>query len=177
MANSDIFTLHEVIACLAATPHLLRVLVSNLPTAAGGWHPAVGKWCINEIVGHLIEEDQRDFVGRIRLMLAQNDPRLSVTDQDEVAKSRRDCSRQPSDLLDAFCQVRQASVEFASGLERSDLARGGVHPKIGHVHVVELLHEWVYHDMNHVRQIAANIQALLWRQLGNTQQFYQSSRR
>jgi hypothetical protein len=163
----------ELTSALAATPNVLRALVMRLPTAATTWHPAVGKWCINEIVGHLIEEDKRDFVSRIQLMLDENEPRLSVTDQDAIAKARRDCSKQPSDLLEIFHEVRDASVALVSTLKPSDFTRGGLHPRIGRLQIVELLHEWVYHDLNHVRQIAANVQAFLWRELGNMQQFYQ----
>lgn len=35
----------------------------------------------------------------------------------------------------------------------------------------ELLHEWVHHDANHLRQILANVQAFTWPQMGNAQRF------
>jgi len=31
-----------------------------------------------EVIGHLSEEDQRDFVGRIQAMLDANEPRFTV---------------------------------------------------------------------------------------------------
>jgi len=73
--------------------------------------------------------------------------------------------------------MRRASVTFVRALEDSDLLRAGMHPRVGRVQVIELLHEWVYHDLNHVRQVTANVQALLWPQLGNLQQFYQQLKR
>ena len=59
-------------------------------------------------------------------------------------------------------------------LKPEDLDCGGIHPKIGHITVRELLHEWVYHDLNHVSQINANFQGLLLNHLGGMQQFYKS---
>jgi hypothetical protein len=37
--------------------------------------------------------------------------------------------------------------------------------------VGELLHEWVHHDRNHLRQMLANTQAAAWAQMGNAQRF------
>lgn len=44
------------------------------PTEVAGllatWHPAEGEWCVNEVLGHLIEAEARGFAGRIRQILA-----------------------------------------------------------------------------------------------------------
>jgi hypothetical protein len=173
MANtSSPLELHEVISLLRSTPIVLRNLLNVLPNGAAAWHPSAGKWCIKEVVGHLIEEDKRDFVGRIRVTLDQDEPHLTVTDQEEVARMRGDCDKSLDDLLDEFSAVRDSSVAFVSALKGSELRRGGVHPKIGRLQITNLLHEWIYHDLNHIRQINANIQSLLWAHLGNMQRFY-----
>ena len=160
-------------AFLESTPVVLRNLLNALPNGVVAWHPSSGEWCTREVVGHLIEEDQRDFVGRIRLMLDHDEPRLTLTDQDEAARMRHDCDKNINDLLDEFDNVRSSSVSFVSTLGVGDLRRGGVHPKIGHLQISNLLHEWIYHDMNHIRQIAANVQSVLWVHLENMQRFYQ----
>jgi len=33
------------------------------------WRPAPGEWCVNEVVGHLIEADRQSFMIRIKGML------------------------------------------------------------------------------------------------------------
>jgi hypothetical protein len=174
MANISVpLELHEVATFLQSTPVVLRNLLHALPDGAVAWHPSAGEWCIQEVVGHLIEEDNRDFVGRIRLMLDQDEPRLTVTDQKEAARMRHDCDKNLDDLLDEFSTVRGASVSFVSALKEGELHRGGVHPKIGHLRITNLLHEWIYHDLNHISQIRANVQSVLWAHLGNMQRFYQ----
>jgi|SRR5208282_1373941 hypothetical protein len=164
----------EVAQLLQNTTTVLRQLVTALPNHVVVLHPGSGKWCIKEVIGHLTEEDKRDFVGRIRMMLDEPEPSLKVSDQEEVARARRDCEKNLHDLLDEFNTVRSSSVAFVMRLRATELDRGGVHPKIGHICIRELLHEWIYHDLNHIRQIDANFQRFLWDHLGNMQRFYPS---
>ena len=166
--------LPEITGALQSTPILLQQLVAVLSGRVVVWHPSDGKWCVKEIVGHLIEKDKRDFVDRIRLMLGQDEPRLSVNDQDEVARRRNDCAKDLRNLLDEFSAVRSSSTSFVSALKEPELSRGGVHPKIGRMSVRNLLNERIYHDLNHNRQIDANVQRCLWTHLGDMQQFYKS---
>jgi hypothetical protein len=37
--------------------------------------------------------------------------------------------------------------------------------------VADLLHEWVHHDRNHLRQILASVQAFVWPHMANAQRF------
>ena len=55
----------------------------------------------------------------------------------------------------------------------ADLARGGRHPEVGRLTIGDLLHEWVHHDRNHLRQILVNVQAYVWPAMGNAQRFSQ----
>jgi hypothetical protein len=164
--------IREIARLLESTPVALRELVTQLPDRITGWHPAPGKWCIREVVGHLTEEDKRDFAGRISTMLEADEPRLAVNDQDAVARMRQDCAKNLGALLDEFNSMRSASVELVLNLKETDLVRGGIRPRMGRIQVVDVLHEWVYHDLNHIRQIGANVQRLLWANFGNIQPFY-----
>jgi len=167
------FGLDQVTTFLRSAPIVLHDLIGALPDKAIASHPRAGAWCIKEVVGHLTEEDKRDFVGRIRLMLEQDEPCLPINDQDEVSRMRRDCDKDVSDLLDEFSTVRAASVSFLSLLKESDLRRAGIHARAGRLQVTNLLHEWIYHDLSHISQIRANVQSYLRPHLGNLQQFYQ----
>ena len=171
-ASGACLTIQETAKLLRRTPVVLREAIVALPGRAVGFHPSPGKWCIKEVVGHLTEEDKRDFVGRIEMMLRQAEPILDLNNQDKVAQERHDCDKDIFKLLDEFAVARSASVLFVESLTSADLERTGVHPKIGIICVRELLHEWLYHDMNHVKQVEGNAQQLLWNQLGNMQAFY-----
>ena len=49
---------------------------------------------------------------------------------------------------------------------------GRASPKVGFLSVRDLLHEWVHHDRNHIRQMLANVQAFAWPHMGNGQRFF-----
>lgn len=156
---------------LLGTISLLRQL-GDVESSHLAFHPRAGGWCVKQIIGHLTEEDVRDFTGRIRMMLDESNPQLQINDQDAVAHSRADCERRFPDLLNEFVTMRTQSVAFLRSLPQGALDRVGIHPKLGTISVVELLNEWAYHDLNHLSQINRNLQAALWPALGVMQGFY-----
>jgi hypothetical protein len=56
-------------------------------------------------------------------------------------------------------------------VREDQLAREGAHPRVGPLRVNDLIHEWVHHDGNHLRQVVANIQAYVLPQMGNSRRF------
>jgi hypothetical protein len=143
----------------------------SLPPSVASWHPAEGEWCVNECVGHVIEAEKRGFAGRIRIILGADNPALQTWDQVSVEKARRECERKPQELLAEFEPLRRESIRLIRSLRPADLARAGTHPKVGRLTVGDLLHEWVHHDGNHLRQALANVQAYVFPQMGNAQRF------
>jgi hypothetical protein len=51
------------------------------------------------------------------------------------------------------------------------LARPGRHPQVGDVTVRDILHEWVHHDRDHLAQLTALTQRLVWPGMGNARRF------
>jgi hypothetical protein len=161
-------------ALLQASAAALRGELTGHSEALLGWHPAPGEWCAKEVVGHLIEAEQRGFAGRIRQILAASGPpRFATWEPAEVARARRDCARGIDGLLAELGTLRDASVSLVRSLEPTDLGRGGEHPSVGYLRIGDLLHEWVHHDRNHLRQVLANVQAFVWPHMGNAQRFSQ----
>ena len=157
--------------CLEGSLALLRTEVSAVPVSLLDWHPAPGEWCVKEVIGHLIEAEQRGFGGRIRIILGASDPHLQTWDQNAVARERGDCGRDVHDLLRTLAGLREEAVALVRRLQPEQLTRGGHHPTVGYLRVAELLHEWVHHDRNHLKQIMANVQSFVWPHMGNTQKF------
>jgi hypothetical protein len=161
-----------VAALLHSAAATIHAELSALPAPALTFHPAPGEWCAKEVLGHIIESEKRGFSGRIRIILtSEESPRLEGWDQDAVARARKDCERDWPALYHEFVQLRSASVTQVAGLSPADLTRGGHHPKVGFLTVDDLLHEWVHHDRNHIRQMLANVQAYAWPHMGNAQRF------
>ena len=161
----------QVAAVLKATPQTLRRQIGPIDADVLRWRPNTNDWCVNEIIGHLIEADQRSFAGRIQAMLAYEMPELETWDAGVVASMRRDDQKDVLELLAEFEAMRHENMNFVAGLRPGQLARAGFHPDIGEVQVVDFVYEWLYHDCNHIKQILSNIQIAVWPKMGNTRHF------
>jgi hypothetical protein len=161
----------EVAALLPATVAQLRIELGAIPERVLAWHPAPGEWCVKEVLGHLIEAEQRGFAGRIRIILGADTPALERWDPPEVARARGDCGKPAAALLDELARLREDSASLVGRLIAAELDRAGQHPTVGLLRVRDLLQEWVHHDRNHVRQALANVQAYVWPAMGNSQKF------
>src|SRR5689334_2237823 len=115
----------EVAALLRAGLETLTAEISALSQAQLSWRPAADDWCINEVVGHLIEAERRGFAGRIRSILAQDRPQFEPWDQPAVARARRDCARDGRALLNEFVRLRAESLELVASLTPDQLDRSG----------------------------------------------------
>ena len=161
----------QAAALLGGTLTVLETAFAVWPTDLLTWRPEPGAWCLLEVVGHLVETEERGFGGRIRTILAEPQPHLRPWDPDAVARARRDAAREPSEVLAEFTGRRTANVALVAGLTAADLDRDGEHPEVGRLTVRDLLHEWVYHDASHLQQVLAIIQAYTWPAMGNAQRF------
>ncbi len=161
----------DVAAILSATATAIKAAFEALPAPVTAWHAEPGEWCLKETLGHMIEAEQRGFAGRIRIILDGDTPALTGWDPEAVTRERRDCAKEPSAILAEFSALRAASVDLVAGLRQADLQRGGQHPQIGFVTVADLLHEWVHHDQNHLKQMLTTVQEYAWPHMGATQRF------
>jgi hypothetical protein len=164
-------TPEEVAVLLRSSATAIETELEAMPRELAGWRPAQGEWCALEVVGHLIEAERRGFAGRIQLLLEDDEPRLETWDPPAVTAARRDCEKEPAQLLDEFMELRQSSLELVSALRPEHLTRAGQHVEVGRLEVGDLLHEWIHHDRNHLRQLLANVQARVWPEMGNARRF------
>jgi hypothetical protein len=161
----------EVADLLESSGHAFASTLDALTPELASWRPAPGEWCVNEVVGHVIEAEKSGFAGRIQVMLGADEPELPTSDRDRIIKDRNDCARDPKELRRELVELRGQSINLVRSLRPEQLARGGLHPQVGRLTVDELLHEWVHHDGNHLRQALGNVQAYVWPQMGNAQRF------
>lgn len=164
-------TPNEIADLLETSGQAFASTLDALPPEAAAWHPAPGEWCVNECVGHVVAAETKGFAGRIRIILAAIEPDLQTWDQVVVAKERKDCERRPWELREELLALRKDSISMVRSLEPEHMTRGGMHPKVGRLTIDELLHEWVHHDTNHLRQALSNVQSYVWSRMGNAQRF------
>jgi hypothetical protein len=161
----------EVAGLLESSGDAFAATLDALTPELASWRPAPGEWCVNEVVGHVIEVEKSGFAGRIRVILGADEPKLPTSDRDQIVKDRDDCARDPKELKQELLELRSDSVKLVRSLRPEQLARGGLHPQVGRLTVDDLLHEWVHHDGNHLRQALGNVQAYVWPKMGNARRF------
>ena len=171
MTDPPPLTPSQLSGLLRALPLTLRAEAKALGADAMRWHPAAGEWCVNEVVGHIIEAERRGFAGRISEIVEQPGKKLQSWDQARVARERRDCERDGLELLREFQQLREESVRLVRGLRPEQFELSGDHPVVGELRVRDLLHEWPHHDRAHVKQVLSNVQAYVWPHMGNARRF------
>src|ERR1700730_6934714 len=134
-------TPEEVAGLLRSSATAIETELEAMPRELASWRPAEAEWCAQEVVGHLIEAEGRGFAGRIRLLLEVDEPRLETWDPPGVTAARRDCEKEPAQLLDEFMELRQSSLEMVSGLGRVALTRANVLGEVRRLAVGVLLRE------------------------------------
>jgi hypothetical protein len=171
VASLDPLPTEQIATLLRASAVHIATELTALGERWAQWRPAPGEWSANEALGHIIEADRRGFAGRIRRILALDGVAEHGWDQLAVAAERRDHEKPLAAILEEFRTGRAAGLELVESLAADDLDRHAIHDGVGRVTVRELLHEWVFHDRNHTRQILANAQARAWPAMGRTQRF------
>jgi hypothetical protein len=143
----------EIMKTLQATPVVLRALVAGVDEAGLRRRPAPGEWAIIEVVGHLADTEER-ALGRVRRMLAEDNPHLEPFDQEALAVQRRYLDL---DLQQELARLEQLRGQHLAVLEAMD-AQGweltGQHGEHGAV-TVELYETHVAaEEVDHLAQVA-----------------------
>lgn len=149
------FVLTEATAVLRRTPGTLRALLAGLPESWLYGAEGPGTWSPFDVVGHLIDGEETDWIPRARIILAGGpNPVFQPFDRFRHLQLNRDTPL--GDLLDRFARLRADNVAILEGfrLNDTDMAREGMHPELGRVTLGQLLATWVGHDLGHVAQVA-----------------------
>jgi len=149
------FDLEQATGVLGRTPAVLRATLHGLGEAWVGGTEGPSTFSAFDVVGHLIDGEETDWISRARLILARGD-NLQFEPYDRFRHYTRNTGRSLESLLDEFARLRARNLETLRGwrLTPADLALPGVHPALGPVTLRQLLAAWVVHDLGHIAQIA-----------------------
>ncbi len=108
-----------------------------------------------DVVGHLIDGEETDWIPRARIILAQGAARR-FEPYDRVRHRSRNAGRTLDALLVEFARLRAANLDLLRSwdLTEKELALQGEHPSLGVVTLRQLLATWVVHDLGHLAQVA-----------------------
>ena len=147
------FDLARSIAILERTPRVLQSLLADLPVEWTSPNEGPDTWSPFDVVGHLIDGEETDWMDRARLILAQGASRRFQPFDRE--RHRANKGKRLTDLLERFADLRARNLRdlAALSLGTEQLRLTGEHPKFGTVTLAQLLATWVAHDLGHIAQI------------------------
>lgn len=160
------------ITVLEQTPIIIEKIVLSATDEQMGWKPSMERWSISEVLAHLADAEVRGFRERIQAMLEKNNPTVEAYDQNaEYAAGKY--AGLGRENLKKFCHERDRSLSFLRYVSPDVLGRKAQHSKIGSFTVGQLLNEWAFHDLGHIRQIAELFRSrAFYPHAGPFQQYY-----
>ena len=142
----------EPLAILAATPDLIARELEGLNNEKLTRRPAPDEWCVNEIVGHLLD-DEIATAWRYRQMIENDGALLASFNQDEWARLGHYAARPAYEILTLFRMIREWNLRMLGSLTPEEWSRKGIHAERGSTSVKELVEHMAGHDLNHLKQI------------------------
>ena len=130
-------------------------LLEGTPLEIQKWKPSPEKWCLLEIICHLLDEEVEDFRTRVEHVLQTPDLPLKPFDQLAWPIERSYLSQDFNNVLTKFLKERDASVTWLASLQKPNWDNEIIHPNLGKISARSFLANWVAHDYHHFRQINA----------------------
>lgn len=151
MASATIAFTFPGMRVLEQTPGTLRGLLSNATAEELDWQPSRERWSISMVLAHLADVEVKGFVGRFRAIAAEENPVLPAYDQLALFRSVTRFAAMAE--LDKFERQRRETLAWLASLPPSVCQRMGRHEELGTITFDQLLHEFAFHDLGHIRQI------------------------
>jgi DinB family protein len=148
------FDLADAVLVLRRTPPVLRTLLADLPDRWLKGTEGPDTWSPFDVVGHLIDGEETDWIPRARIILAGG-AHPAFEPFDRFTHLQRNRGTSLSVLLDRLATLRTENLATLEGfrLTPTQLRLEGIHPELGRVTMQQLLATWVAHDLGHVGQV------------------------
>jgi UDP-N-acetylmuramate dehydrogenase len=139
---------------LASTVKVIDGLIGGMSGEDLAWTPAPGRWSIGEVLLHLTHCEQHCFIRRAQDMLAECDPIIEPYDVEAFNALDWGFDGDGRAALAHLRDLRLGILELLETQPASSGERAGIHPELGRITLDQLLNEWAFHDLGHIRQIA-----------------------
>ena len=134
-------------------------MLEGLSEEDARWKPAPDRFSVAEVLEHLSHVEGHCFRVRLDLALEQDEPRWEPYDPEMYSAAGQYSGRHPEDSFDHWEDQRADNLECLYNLPEGSARRAGIHPVMGRITLEELVAEWAFHDLGHIRQIAELVRA------------------
>ncbi|MHB2008744.1 MAG: DinB family protein [Acidobacteriaceae bacterium] len=153
------------------TPVFIQAVLQGFSEDTLQWQPSPERWSAAMVLTHLAEAEVACFRTRLSRTAIEEFPTLEPYDQWAYLNSQSAFPVSP--VLETFQLERKATLQFLRSLDMNVLTRTCRHQKLGVLTFDNLLNEFAFHDMGHLRQILELCRArAYYPQMGGWQQYY-----
>jgi hypothetical protein len=171
MPDLNIPNFERCLRILQQTPDLLRNLLAPATREQLDWRPPSERWSISMVLAHLADVEVRGFRSRFETMLAADQPTLAAYDQLALFRSRTNFD--PYAEMAGFVRERARTLALLKALPAGAGLRSGHHEELGLITVAQLVNEYAFHDLGHIRQIMELYRAhVFYPEMGAYQGYY-----
>jgi len=148
------FDLTKSIEVLQRTPGVLRACLQGVSDCWTHTNYGEQKFSPFDVVGHLLEADQVNWMTRVRWIL-EHGTSAPFPAFDRYAMYASSAGKSLDELLDQFASLRANNLQALQDLRLTSeqLQQTGLHPDLGPVTLEQLLAAWVVHDLGHLHQV------------------------
>jgi|ERR1035441_1600182 hypothetical protein len=161
----------QCLQVLRQTPGILRNLLSLATRERLDWCPSAERWSIGMVLAHLAHVEVCGFRSRFEAMLGADRPLLPGYDQ--WALFLCGIEFDPYAEMARFEEERGETLAFLEGMPDGAGGRAGRHAELGVITVAQLLNEFAFHDLGHIRQVMELYRAhVFYPEMGAYQGYY-----
>jgi hypothetical protein len=121
------------------------------------WKPAPDRFSVAEVLAHLSHSEAHCYRLRLDRFVKEDRPELELDDAQMHLDLYRNAD--PEDEFDHFEEQREDNVDYLRDLPVEAGERKAIHKSVGEITLNQMLHEWVLHDLGHIRQVAELVRA------------------
>jgi hypothetical protein len=142
------------LAVLEQTPIIIEKIIWAASEEQMNWKPAMDRWSISEVLAHMADVEGLAFREQIQKMLDKDSPQVEPYDQDAAYAAGKYTGGKPRENLKKFCHERDRSLSWLRYVPATMISRTARHADFGQITIGQLMNEWAFHDLGHIRQIA-----------------------
>ena len=117
------------------------------------YKPTPDKWCMLEVLCHLVDEEKEDFRTRVEYVLRDPTEQLPMFDPTKWPISRNYIGQDYELKVTEFLDERTKSIEWLESLTDPQWGNAFQHHKLGPMSAEYFLANWLAHDYIHIRQL------------------------
>jgi hypothetical protein len=142
-----------IISQLQNNKFTFKSLLSDLGQDEYKWKYLSEKWCLLEVVCHLVDEEKEDFRQRVKTTLESPGESPPPIDPVKWVQQRNYIDQNFQEKLEEFLMERDKSIDWLMSLKEPNWENSYVHQELGPFTAFQFLSNWLAHDYLHIRQI------------------------